>query len=358
MKHPAPTMRKVETGSLTTRAGNRVATSAGTAVGRDETEGWGKAVLPVELDALDRSLIEHLRSDGRIGNRALAASLDVNEVTVAARLRRMEEADVMRVVAVTDIRLFGHREFAFLMVEVAGRPVHDVASDLAKLPESIGVTICTGRFDIVVPILGRDRPHLAELFGSVVPQIEGVSVAHGSIALDVKKYDSRWALFGVDPGTAPHARPSETIDRMDLSIIEELQHNARRSNRQIASDLGVSEGTVRGRIKRMLSERVFRIQAVTSIMVSGVGAHAYLLVRSAPGRAEEVAAALTERDEVAQVTRVLDGFDLVALLHSSDRAALISSIFEDVAHISGVVRVETLDGIASLKHSYAWTWIV
>lgn len=312
----------------------------------------------VELDKLDHALIEKLRHDGRAGNRSLAAELKVNEVTIAARLRRMEDAGVMRVVAITDIRLFGHREFAFAMIEVAGRSVHAVAADLAALPESIGVTICTGRFDIIVAILGRDRLHIADLFGTILPKIKGVNVIHGSMALDVLKYDSKWALFGVDPGSMPEAMPSDTVDQMDLAIIALLQRNARRSNRQIAAELGVSEGTVRVRIKQMLANRVFRIQAVSDIVASGVAAHAYILVTAAPGKVNDVAKALARRDDVAQITRVLDRFDLVAVLHSTDRPSLIHNIMNEIAQLPGARRVETLDGVASLKHSYAWTWIV
>ena len=315
-------------------------------------------VPSIELDALDHALIEKLGRDGRAGNRALATELNVNEVTVAARLRRLEDSGVMRVVAITDIRLFGHREFAFAMIQVAGRPVHAVAADMAKLPESIGVTICTGRYDIIVAILGRDRQHIADLFGTILPRVKGASVVHGCMALDVLKYDSKWALFGVDPGSTPEALPSETVDQMDLAIIALLQRNARRSNRQIAAELGVSEGTVRVRIKRMLSERVFRIQAVSDVMVSGVGAHAYIMVSTAPGKVNDVAKALSRREDVAQITRVLDEFDLVAVLHSTDRPQLISSIMNEIATIPGVRRVETADGVTSLKHTYAWTWIV
>ncbi|BBW99207.1 hypothetical protein MMOR_01440 [Mycolicibacterium moriokaense] len=313
---------------------------------------------PFELDELDLALIDELRQDGRAGNRALAARLGVNEVTIAARLRRMEEAEVMRVVAITDIRLFGHREFAFAMIKVVGRSVNPVAADLARLPETIGVTVCTGRYDIVVGLLGRDRRHLAELFGTVLPKIKGTGRVFGNIALDVVKYDSKWALFGVDSGSMPETQPNDTVDQMDLAIIAELQQNARRSNRQIAADLGVSEGTVRIRIKQMLADRVFRIQAVSDVVASGVGAHAYIFVECVPGKVDNVAKALARRDDVAQLTRVLGHFDLVAVLHAADRSTLIDSIHDKISLIPGVHRMEILDGVATLKHTYAWTWIV
>lgn len=316
------------------------------------------APLNIELDDLDRALIERLRVDGREGNRSLGAILKVNEVTVAARLRRLEESGVMRVVAITDIQLFGHREFAFAMIGVGGRSVYEVAADLAKLPEAISVTVCTGRFDIIVPILGRDHLHMADLFGNVLPKIKGVRSIHGMIALDVLKYESKWSLFGVDPGTTPKAQPSDTVDDTDLAIIAALQVNARRSNRQIAAHLKVSEGTVRGRIKRMQNDRVFRIQAVSDIMVSGLAAHAFVGLQAAPGKIDSLAKALAKRDDIAQITRVLDGVDLVAVLISPDRQSVVAAVHNDIALLPGVHSVEIFDSVRTLKHTYLWTWIV
>lgn len=316
------------------------------------------SVDQIELDDLDRALIDRLRDDGREGNRALATSLNVNEVTVAARLRRLEEAGVMRIVAITDIRLFGHREFAFAMINVANRSVLDVAADFAKMPESISVTVCTGRFDIIVALLGRDRLHIADLFGDVLPKVKGVNAIHGCMALDVLKYESKWTLFSVDSGAMPQAQPSESVDELDLAIISQLQINARRSNRQIAGDLGVSEGTVRGRIKRMQTDRVFRIQAVSDITVSGLGAHAFIGIKAAPGKAREVVKALARRDDVAQITRLLDDFDFLAVLVAPDRPTLINAVLNEIAMMPAVQRTETFDTVGTLKHTYAWTWIV
>lgn len=316
------------------------------------------APSPVELDDLDRALIEHLRADGREGNRSLGAKLNVNEVTVASRLRRLEESGVMRVAAITDIRLFGHREFAFAMINVGGRSVYDVAADLAKLPEAIAVTVSTGRFDIIVAILGRDRLHIAELFDTVLPKIKGIRSVHGSLALDVLKYDSKWTLFGTDPGTTPKAQPSDTVDEMDLAIIASLQVNGRRSNRQIAADLSVSEGTVRGRVKRMQEDRVFRIQAVSDVVASGLGAHAFVGIKAAPGKVQAVAKALAKRDDIAQITRVLDDVGLLAVIIATDRASLISAIHNEMALLAGVQSIETFDTVGTLKHTYLWTWIV
>lgn len=310
-----------------------------------------------ELTDLDRALIEILRHDGREGNRALASRLNVNEVTVAAHLRRLEEANLMRVVAVTDIRLFGHRELVFAMINVTGRSARDVAADMAKLPEAIGVTICSGRYDIVGPVLCRDREHISDMFGTALSSINGVASVHGALSLDVLKFDSRWAAFR-DAGTMPEAQPSDTVDETDLEIIHLLQRNARRSNRSIAAELGVSEGTVRSRIKRMLSERVFRIQAVSNFVAFGYAAHGYIGIKTAPGKHYSVAKKLAKRDDVPELSRVLDEFDLLAVLIATDHDSFISAALDEIALLPGVEKVEIFYGCDSIKHTYGWTWIV
>jgi hypothetical protein len=43
---------------------------------------------------------------------------------------------------------------------------------------------------------------------------------------------------------------------------------------------------------------------------------------------------------------------------ASDRQALLNGIIGEIALASGVRSTETFDTVATLKHAYAWTWIV
>lgn len=311
-----------------------------------------------ELDHVDRELVERLRSDGRESNRSLAQALGMNEVTVASRIRKMEANSIMRVVAVTDMRIFGHREFAFASVRVSGRRALDVGAEIAKLPEVIAVTVSTGRYDIFVPLLARDHQHLAELFGVTFPKIAGVEEVTGHLALDVLKFETKWALLTADPGTAPDAQPSETVDELDISIIKLLQVDARRSNRRIATELGVSEGTVRGRIKRLLADRVIRVQAVSDAFAFGISAHAFVGITTRDGQTDEVGQHLKACDNVAQLTRTLGEYDFIAVVIANTREALVSVLVNDIAVIPGIRWTDTFETCATTKHAYPWSWLV
>ena len=59
------------------------------------------------------------------------------------------------------------------------------------------------------------------------------------------------------------------LDALDRRIVDLLTVDARVSNRQIAAQLGVTEGTIRGRINRLEQGGAIRLTAVTNVAFAG-----------------------------------------------------------------------------------------
>ena len=85
----------------------------------------------IELDQTDEAIIALLRADGRMPYRAIARETGLTENTVRARVRRLEESNTMRVVAVTDIEAAGYGMLLAIGVQVENRSPEAVARDLA-----------------------------------------------------------------------------------------------------------------------------------------------------------------------------------------------------------------------------------
>ncbi len=311
-----------------------------------------------KVDDLDLALIARLREEGRESNRSLADALGVNDATVAARLRRLEDDAIVRVVAVTDMAAFGHDLLAFGKVQVSGRPVMEVGAELTDLEECIGVVVTTGRVDLVVSVLARDRAHLADLVGRVIPSVGGIDSISWELALDVLQYESEWAVLDADRHPTEPWGATDAVDELDVRIISLLQQDARASNRRVAAELGVSEGTVRTRIRRMEEERIIRIQAISDVRASGLGASAYVGVATEGGRTAEIAEAIVAEVSPNCVVRSLGDFDLFLVLSAPSREALVTIVLEQLAAIPGVRRTETIEHCGTLKHSYTWARII
>ena len=311
----------------------------------------------VRVDELDLALIARLRDEGRASNRSLADALGVNDATIAARLRRLEDEAIVRVVAVTDMAAFGHELLAFALIRCAGRPVLEVGAELAELEEAIGVVVTSGRVDLVLSLLARNRAHLADL-GRAIGAVPGVDRVAWELALDVLKYSSEWAALGADDHPTEPWAVSDAVDELDLRIIGLLQQDARSSNRRIAAELGVSEGTVRSRIRRMEDERIIRIQAISDVQASGLGASTYVGIVTDGGRVDDVAAALAADVPVNAVIRSLGEFDLFVVLAAADRPALVATVLDGIGSIDGVRRTEMIEHCGTLKHSFTWARIL
>lgn len=140
------------------------------------------------IDELDRSIIAELRTDGRATNREIGTKLGLTAATVSSRIKRMEEANKLRVIAVSDFSAHGYQLLMPVAVEVEGRKVSEVAEDLAELPEVFAVNLVTGRYDIDMLVVLRDYDELSDLFLNRLPRVSGIRSMLPAIAVEILKY--------------------------------------------------------------------------------------------------------------------------------------------------------------------------
>ena len=128
----------------------------------------------IDLDDTDQAIIALLRRDGRMPYRAIARELNVSENTVRGRVRRMEDSDTMRVVAVTDIEAAGFGMLLAIGVQVEGRSPEEVANDMAAIPEVFSVNVVVGAQDIEILVVARDQAALNALIADQLGAVPGV----------------------------------------------------------------------------------------------------------------------------------------------------------------------------------------
>jgi len=155
------------------------------------TEGPGQ----IELDDTDQGIIDLLRDDGRMAYRAIARELGITEATVRARVRRLEESDTMRVVAVTDIEAAGFGMLLAIGVQVENRDPEAVARDLAAIAEVFSVNVVVGTHDIEILVVAPDSAGLNDLLSETLGRVPGVRRLTPAWAVDELKNQPDWVPF-------------------------------------------------------------------------------------------------------------------------------------------------------------------
>jgi Lrp/AsnC family transcriptional regulator for asnA, asnC and gidA len=101
------------------------------------------------------------------------------------------------------------------------------------------------------------------------------------------------------------------LDGPGALLIEALQRDGRRSYRDLAQEVGLSEAAVRNRVQRLLDSGIINIVAVTDPSQLGFARQALVGVR-VTHRIHDVAEALRVMEDVCYVVVVSGRYDLIA----------------------------------------------
>ncbi|MEI6457363.1 MAG: Lrp/AsnC family transcriptional regulator [Pseudomonadota bacterium] len=143
----------------------------------------------IVLDETDKRIVALLKAHGRETNRDIARALKISPTNVGARIRRMEDANALRVVAVTDFAALGYDVLIAVGIEVGGRAAEAVGLELAKLPAVFSVHLVTGARDLELLVAVKDFDELRHFLESEIVHIPGIRRISAGLAVDVVKYN-------------------------------------------------------------------------------------------------------------------------------------------------------------------------
>lgn len=146
----------------------------------------------------------------------------------------------------------------------------------------------------------------------------------------------------------------QPLDEVDRSLVAQLQQDGRRPYREMARTLGVSEGTVRWRVRRLLDSGALRIAAIADPFRLGYKVQAFVLVRVAPGEHDRIVETLASWPEVVYVSSLTGRVDIYVQLVCRDHEDLYQLVAREIPDIGGIVETETLMELKVHKLKYVY----
>jgi Lrp/AsnC family transcriptional regulator, regulator for asnA, asnC and gidA len=148
-------------------------------------------------------------------------------------------------------------------------------------------------------------------------------------------------------------RHSQTLDRANRLIIEELQCDGRRSYGAIARVVGLSEAAVRQRVQRLRDTGVIQIVAVTDPLQLGFRRQAMVGIK-AEGDLRGLSEEIARIPEVEYVVICAGSFDLLVEVVCEDDDHLLELLNTSIRTVSGVRATEAFVYLKLAKQSYQW----
>ena len=144
---------------------------------------------------------------------------------------------------------------------------------------------------------------------------------------------------------------SSNLDELDHKLIHMLAEDARVSNRRIAAELGVTEGTVRGRIKRLQQDRLIAFTAITGLEMAQKSRLAFIGIQVETSRVRAVAELISEMPDVNAVIISLGEFNVVAICLFEELEEIVDVASDRILSIPGVYQIETSVAVKTMKYN-------
>jgi DNA-binding Lrp family transcriptional regulator len=158
----------------------------------------------MNIDEIDRAILDVLQRDGRIPNVRLASLVGLSESACLRRTRALEDAGVItRYVAVVDPQSVGLPGNVFVHIALNKQDQVDLDAfeeAVRDIPEVIECFLMTGEFDYLVHVVVADAADYERIHRSRLTPLPGVARVQSSFALRAVK--SADGLPLIEPTTA------------------------------------------------------------------------------------------------------------------------------------------------------------
>jgi Lrp/AsnC family transcriptional regulator, regulator for asnA, asnC and gidA len=144
------------------------------------------------------------------------------------------------------------------------------------------------------------------------------------------------------------------LDDIDRKIISFLQYDGRMPFTTLASELGITEATVRRRVNQLIEDKKLQIVAIVEPQDLGLNEAAMIGISVKANMLAEVAERIAQLPEVTYLFQAAGEFDLFAEVYCKDRAHFVSFLNNKLQQIPGVERTQSFLILKMHKLSYRW----
>jgi|NGEPerStandDraft_6_1074524.scaffolds.fasta_scaffold254062_1 DNA-binding Lrp family transcriptional regulator len=149
----------------------------------------GTNMTQIELDDVDKRILELMQLDARVSFAELSRKLDVAEATVRFRVKRLTDNGVItRFVALLDPAKVGFGVSGAILLKIDPAYLEEACKQLEVFDETLYLFQSTGEYDVVSVILARDMVHLNDLVKRT-KMIVGVKDARVSVTTRFLKFN-------------------------------------------------------------------------------------------------------------------------------------------------------------------------
>lgn len=318
------------------------------------------------LTERDLTLIETLQVTPRASWEAVARATRTSPMTEARRWRRLVDSGAAWVTGAPGVSLWNAQCVAYVDIRCSAGRSLDVAATLAQDRHALSVELTAGGSDVFATVAAADLRALSRYVLERIDVIPGITNTRTRISTHVYREGSHWRLgalrqdWASAPPAPPHS-PSSTstsalsrLEASDKRILVQLGLDGRSSYATLAANAGVSEGTARRRVARLLGGGAVLLRTEVAAHLAGWQVPVTLSVDAPTSRLVETARGITRLRQVRLCTTLAGTPPLVvsAWLHDVNSLHRFETILvkamPDVTVVDRLITLRTVKRMGRL----------
>jgi Lrp/AsnC family transcriptional regulator for asnA, asnC and gidA len=141
------------------------------------------------------------------------------------------------------------------------------------------------------------------------------------------------------------------LNEIDRKLIDELRRDGRLAHTELGRRIGVSESTIRKRLKMLVRNGIIEIAARVNLARLGFDLAVIMQILCHPGERMNVTGALAVFPEVRFISTVAQQYDIHVSASYSSRIELVRSL-EKIEKIPGIQRVNIIFELQVIKRDF------
>lgn len=159
-----------------------------------------KIMSSIQMDAIDRAVLNQLQKNGRLSNVQLASEVGLSESACLRRVKLLEESGIIdRYVMLVSQKAIGKPDNVFVRVSLDGQQREKLAAfeaEISRVSEVMECYLMSGDFDYLLRVITRDNADYVRVHNKLT-SLPGVMRVQSSFALRTVLDKTELPLDGV-----------------------------------------------------------------------------------------------------------------------------------------------------------------
>lgn len=146
-----------------------------------------KSSAVIDLDDMDRKILELLQKQGRISNSELAKKIHLSAPATHSRVKRLEQDGYIRnYIALVDRHKVGYDNLCFIELSLElhkHKQIQAILETVSSWPEVLECHHLTGEYDYLLKVAVRNTNELEQFISKKMTPLDGIAKLRTSLVL-------------------------------------------------------------------------------------------------------------------------------------------------------------------------------